>query len=227
MYLTIIKERNAPDDFSERLQLANSIAKARKKYGNLSNEQNVHRMVCHMFSGSEGTKRENEHLLYRKVSPSGSILYIQSDNEVDKCNVEKLGYRIVQQLNLNSLINTSVENGSYVLLNAKWAPTKTVNGKKISIIDGDERIQWVKRKAEEAGFEIHDLNETGTDHIRFDHNLKYFNRNKAAYINAFTYHMFAKVTDVEKFCNAIQNGVGRGRAYGCGMTLFKPVYIEE
>ena len=216
-----------PSDISEKQRLAASIANSRKKYGSLSNEQNMHRMVCSMFNSGHGTKREIESLLYRKISPSGSLLYIQSDNTVDTNRIDQLGYRIVQQINLGSMINTSVKTESIVALNAKLMPTKTVKGKKICIEDKDDRLNWVKRKGTESGFEILEINEVDRDQILFDHSSSpFFNRENATRLNAYTYHVIARITDVTKFQTAVRAGIGRGRAYGCGMTLFRPIETD-
>ena len=220
MYLTIIKEKEPPTSLSDRLKYACMVAKSRKKFGDLNNEQNVHRMICHMFGDEKGVKRENEHLLYRKVDSVVPIFYIQSDNHLNEENVANLGYRIVEVFNLETKIHTSVKKGNHIRINAQYAPTKTVNGKKFSIRDKDARMEWVMNKLKNAGLINIKAEEINENHIVFSHTRNSIDRNQSSFINGFTYSIDAQVEDPDLFRTAVKTGIGRGRAYGCGLTIF-------
>lgn len=229
MYLTIIQEINSSELFNNRFNKAWQIAQARKKFGDLSNEQNVHRMICHMVGGEHGVKREWENLLYRKVNSLIRGFYVQSDSYLNTETVARLGYRIVQVINLDSLFTTSIKEGGDVLINAQYAPTKSVNGKKISIEDEKKRQEWVVNKMKESGLTVFGIKETEESHIVFNHSGNKINRKQSTFINGFNYKISARVDDPVKFKEAVQRGIGRGRAYGCGMTIFKPItngYVE-
>ena len=226
MYLTIIEEKKNTDRFSDRIALAANIAKAQRRFGDMSNEQNVHRMICHLFGEDNGIKREDGSVLYRKITPSGNRMYIQSDSPVNIKKVDNLGYKVVQRIDLDDLLQANVKDGSCLLLNAKYAPTKSVNGKKMGIQNVEDRIAWVKRKAEASGFEIVAISEMSEDHICFNHEKNRNDRKKSCFVNAYVYHMAARVKDSSKFRESVRKGIGRGKAYGCGMTLFKPAYIQ-
>ena len=82
------------------------------------------------------------------------------------------------------------------------------------------------RRMSDAGLKVLGWEEQMEDHIVFDHQTKYVGREKSQFVNGFVYRIHAKVTDAVRFAQAVQVGIGRGKAYGCGMTIFQPVLPE-
>ena len=217
MYLTSISLKNAASP-EERFRLAYQIQKARKAYENLDNEQTIHRMVCDMAGG---TKRADKNLLYRKMDPCASTLHIQSESPLDHSMIERLGYDIIRETDLQPIMD-QVECGDILNMNAKYAPTRQDgNGKKRSLRDPEDRRIWLERKMSESGIHLLAFSELHEDHITFSHDRKQNMDSRSSFINGFTYRILGMVTNKELFENAAKKGIGRGKAYGCGLTVFQ------
>lgn len=212
MYLSLIKKRIEMKSLEERVAYARRLAVNRKKYGDFSNEQDVHRMICDMAGGC---KRETQNLLYIKIGKDANRFYIQSDCLLDEEIVHSCGYEIVSVKNEGTILD-SIQNGDQVMLRAKLAPVE----KRVAVCyslanDTKKRTTWINRLAERCGFHFVDIPQEGAmDHIRWQ---------KKGYgdswTNAFLYAGEIKITDKNAFVQAMKSGVGKYKAYGCGMMM--------
>ena len=93
---------------------------------------------------------------------------------------------------------------------------KRINkGRNLSRKNKDERMLWLKRKTEPFGA-ILDVFEGEKQHIVFSHD-----KENSSFINAYDYMMIIRITNKEIFESYVQKGLGRGKAYGCGLMLFR------
>ena len=98
--------------------------------------------------------------------------------------------------------------------NLKVNPTKKVKGKRISLINKEEVQQWLKRKAEESGFNI--------TSCRLDEEIwKSCIKNRQEKYKSFVFLGELKITDKEKFIKAFTNGIGTKKSFGYGLLLLK------
>lgn len=109
--------------------------------------------------------------------------------------------------------------------NAKFKDSK--NRRRISIYKEEEQIEWLARQGENNGFQIADLKinpavrnviSAKEDKIEFE---KYEDKNskkkhKLTY-GSVIFEGVLKVTDADKFREALINGIGQGKAYGFGL----------
>lgn len=212
MYLYLIKKRKTNKGFDERIASARNLAASRKKYGDFSNEQDVHRMICDMAGGC---KRETQNLLYIKIGKDARMFYIQSDQLLDEKIVHLCGYEIVSTKNEGTILD-SIQNGDQVMLRTKLAPVEKRAAVCYSLAnDIEKRTAWINRLAEHCGFHFVDIPQEGAmDHIRW--------RKKGygdSWTNAFLYAGEIKITDKNAFVQAMKLGVGKYKAYGCGMMM--------
>ena len=212
MYLSLIKKRIELKSLEERISYARRLAVNRKKYGDFSNEQDVHRMICDMAGGC---KREMQNLLYIKIGKDARMFYIQSDHPLDEEVVCLCGYEIISVKNEGTILD-SIQNGDQVMLRAKLAPVEKREDVCYSLAnDIKKRTAWINRLANRCGFHFVDIPQEGAmDHIRW--------RKKGygdAWTNAFLYAGEIKITDKNAFVQAMKSGVGKYKAYGCGMMM--------
>lgn len=223
MYLTVLTT-GKPECAEGRFRLANTIHRGRGRFGSMENEQNVHSLVCQLAGGM---KRIRGDILYIKPDKTADTLILQTDMPVERETAERFGYGIVSRTDLSETME-SVKNGCFVALGAKYAPTKTDagTGKKRSIREPEGRREWLLRKMEDAGLEMVGFSELDEDHILFSHKKGPFDRKNAEFINGFHYRILARVVDRDKFEKNVRSGIGRGKAYGCGLTLFRVIERE-
>ncbi len=96
---------------------------------------------------------------------------------------------------------------------------KKVSGKVIAIRERDQIAQWFIDKAPQWGFEASPAHlEVGTITVkRFVKNGQVITQGQASLLGRLT------VTDPEKFIRSFQQGIGRGRAFGCGLLQIVPL----
>ena len=195
------------------------------KYRKYDYEQATHCMVCDLAD----SKRKNEDLLYRRLDDTQDCLYIQSKKPLDPRRVSDMGYD-AQIVDIDSLLH-ALSCGDTVKILAKLAPTICVNGKKRSIDDPKKRIDWVHRKMAENGMTSIHVYEGNREYINFSHyhqehtidQEKRATRKQTPFILGVNYTIIATISDVNAFSNAVHKGIGRGKAYGCGLLLFRKI----
>jgi len=82
-----------------------------------------------------------------------------------------------------------------------------------------QQKQWLLARSEKNGFI---LSEDSFDVV--ERNIRKFNRGgKLVTLSEAIFEGLLTVTDSELFTSALRNGIGRAKAYGCGLiTLVKP-----
>lgn len=214
MYLSILKKRNEYQDFDEKFIYAKRLAENRRKYGDLSNEQNVHRMICDMAGGC---KRKDQNLLYIKIGRDAKMFYIQSDCMLHEDIVRACGYNLIAVKDESSILQ-SIAEGSKVIIRAKLAPVERNSATRVQYslaTDEVKRAAWLNRLAERCGFRFINQPEEGLkDYITWSKKGQ-----GNSWTNAFYYACEVEVTDKEQFVRAVETGVGKYKAYGCGMLM--------
>lgn len=175
--------------------------------------QKIHRFIQSLFECS----REVSNTLYRiHETKDGIILYIQSATKPKKPKDEHHYIENIKIVDATNLYN-SIENGKIVSLLVQTSPYKktTVNtSKKARIIykKKDERIDWMKRKGRQNGFEIMTIEESAGEDIRFE------KEGKSVNYPSYRYNAIIRVTDEKAFKKLLCNGLGCGKAYGNGLV---------
>ena len=81
-------------------------------------------------------------------------------------------------------------------------------GKIIACNSMKDQRNWLLRKADKKGFQVNDFNVTQSIWKKFENGIAFL---------SVTYEGILTVTDVTLFREALQNGIGRGKAYGMGL----------
>jgi len=106
---------------------------------------------------------------------------------------------------------------------------KRNRGKRVGIYREEERLAWIERQAERAGFRILQVNihdEGRSVPKRRDDGQQYFlmqvqSREKNASFSAAQFDGLLQVVDTQKLKEALENGIGRGKAFGFGLLSLR------
>lgn len=173
-------------------------------------EQRVHQMLLDCFD----SKREKYSVLYKKYFAMNNgipvqMLLVYSDVEpVPSEDIEVLKSMAVEP-------EKAICNGRALKFTMTVAPTVHRGDRHVCIRNYNDRCEWVKKQLGKYGAEIFStsLVEGKKESIAFSHKYD----QTPGVITAYQYTGILRVTDAEKFISLFKNGLGRGKAYGCGL----------
>lgn len=90
-------------------------------------------------------------------------------------------------------------------------------GKVRGHVTAEQQLSWLKERAGKLGFAVE--SDDGTLGVQIvQREVKKFNRQgKTVTLTVVTYEGVLRITDSALFADAMRNGIGRGKAYGCGL----------
>jgi CRISPR system Cascade subunit CasE len=203
----------------------------------LSNPNKIHGIIESSFEG------EREGALWRTdILHNEPIVLILSKRKPDLTNAAgQLECKSAETIDYNRFLDSISENTLYrfrLAANPVFRSTTELNkkgkGKLLAIagvnvrderdtesgISGKSQTEWLTERAERNGFELNadDFNVVKSEWLDFyKDNKKHHVRIKKAIFEG-----VLRVTDVELFRNALTDGIGREKAYGCGLlTVMK------
>lgn len=106
------------------------------------------------------------------------------------------------------------------------------NGRRVYISDPGEQLEWLRRKAEQHGFEVVSVDaENGIPDATADRevtmrgwkNVGNGEGRVTLTLRGCTFRGRLRVTNRSRFLDAISNGIGSGKAYGFGMLSVAPI----
>jgi CRISPR system Cascade subunit CasE len=207
-------------------------------WNNMGNSYNIHRLIWPLFSRGLDDERS---FLYRQES-DGKLptFYIVSEREPEDestlwdidvkkyAPILKAGQNLSFSLRANPIVSKRDEKGKQhrhdLVMDEKLRMKKENNGNKypdISEIVQAKGVEWLQKKAEKNGFSI-DTNKVRADSYR---NHKFYKPNGKHHVsfNTIDFTGILTVTDPELFKQALFNGIGPAKGFGCGLLLVRPV----
>jgi CRISPR system Cascade subunit CasE len=180
----------------------------------------AHRSVMALFPHvDEATARNELGVLYRVESQGAkSVILVQS--EVEPTGTPD-GYVLEGSYELDAKL-ASLHPGTKVryciLANAtKSIPVPKARGK-VKALLGADAVEWWKRRSAQAGLVL--LSEpTWTTHP-----LTGKRQNGKIHVVATRFEGIAEITDVQQLTEVLTTGLGRAKAYGCGMLSIAPMH---
>jgi CRISPR system Cascade subunit CasE len=190
----------------------------------LGNAHKLHQQIMHAFPdeadkhGDDWSPRQEWNILFRQ-EPDSSIILVQSDIEPDWSILPQnyLSDRVpspVDQKPFNLTIPT-LEKLNTFQFRLKANPSKRDNAtrKTIGFFKPNDQLAWLQRQADRSGFRLLHANvipspnifaikEKGTSPIR---------------IATAMFQGVLEVTNPTMFLTAVQQGLGKGKSYGCGL----------
>ncbi|KZN45571.1 type I-E CRISPR-associated protein Cas6/Cse3/CasE [Pseudoalteromonas luteoviolacea] len=137
---------------------------------------------------------------------------------------QQIGQGLVQfSLRANPTVDITLKGDKTrrhdVLMHAKKQAQK-------SNVDVSEAVDtaakaWLEKKLKQGGLEL--LSQCIEFSNYKQHKIVKNNNPKAIHLSTLDYFGVAKVTDAQKLEQALLSGVGRSKAFGCGLLLIKPL----
>lgn len=181
----------------------------------LSNAHALHQRIMQAFPDEQQeNSRANWNILFRQ-EPDSSIVLVQSGVEPNWMHLSN-NY-LIQSPNLTSVdfATSRLEVGRVLQFRLKANPSKRdkQSRKLIGMFHQVDQIAWLERQASQHGFKLLSVDVIPTPNV-FGVKAK-----GKAPIRIFTvmYQGILQITDSAQFINVMQQGIGRGRSYGCGL----------
>ncbi len=184
----------------------------------LRDAQKMHRLVAGLFQ----VPREEAKLLYR-IRTQGTVvmLYCYADRPIEQDRLLP-GMLLNGERDVTSWL-ASMQNGDVRGFDLLTMPFKKVseeggNSRRRVLRTQEERLAWLTRKSEQNGFAILEVQESADERISAMHPKEQGGR---LYLDSYRYFGTLRITDAEAFQNAVQAGIGPGKAYGLGMLMLR------
>jgi CRISPR system Cascade subunit CasE len=196
----------------------------------------AHQFLWELFPGNPQAKRD---FLFRSEKKDGWPLYFLLSKQLPVSNSEifKIETKIFdpnitvgQRLEFNLRANPVIAKHSEGMKNSKhhdvWmdaklqAKEKKLTAKETDLFVKKRTAQWVINRSNRNGFVI---NENELQVETYQQNRIYKKGVQEVRYSTVDYHGILTVSDVDKFKNALFDGVGRAKAFGCGLLLVKPI----
>lgn len=177
--------------------------------------QKMHRLLMGLFDAP----RQEAKVLYRMKEQGMRIaVYLYAAIPVIE---ERLlpGMTLAGQRDVSGWLS-SLQDGRCLRFDLVVMPFKKVensakNSQRRVLRMPEERMVWLKRKAEQNGFRILDALEQGNMSFYGEHT----ENGGAMYWDSYHYTGMLEIVDQTAFQAAVENGIGPGKAYGLGMLL--------
>lgn len=181
--------------------------------------QKMHRLVSGLFQ----TARKDANVLYRlRIEPGRTAVYLYSDMPVNRAALIP-GMVFGGERDLSDWLK-ALENGQVWRFDLLAAPMKKVaaegqkNSRRRILREPSERLAWLNRKAEQAGFAILGAEEKEGIHVIGTHSEEQGGR---MHWDGYRYDGVLQIRQKELFQRAMRTGIGAGKAYGMGMMLLR------
>ena len=192
----------------------------------IESPQVMHAAVMASFGAFDSN--DDDRVLWR-LDRLGNALYllVQSRRRPDFTHiVEQFGRPAAGQtwdtLEYDHFLD-SIAEGSVWRFRLRANPTHSVmeegssRGKVCHHVTAEQQMMWLKSKAERCGFTIEsDYPSIGADIVQRE--VRRFKRGgKTVTLSTVTFEGVLQVTDAELFRKSMAEGIGRAKAYGCGL----------
>jgi CRISPR system Cascade subunit CasE len=195
----------------------------------------LHQTILRAFP--DNLEQTNERVLYRLDQTRNNDLHllVQSHDAPDWSHLLHNGYLLpgAQENPVVKTVTLQVQPNQRLGFRLRANPTKRLSagtgnkGKRIGLYKLEEQINWLQRKAAEHGFRVDSVMPSQQQRIQGHiprkegqaadqpaHDAKFF---------SVQFDGILQVTDPERFLNAVQAGIGSGKAFGFGLLSVAPV----
>ncbi|WP_172633399.1 type I-E CRISPR-associated protein Cas6/Cse3/CasE [Methanosalsum zhilinae] len=208
-------------------------------WNKLQNTYSIHQLVWSLFSKKPDDKRD---FLYRyefnrnvptfyvvsKSIPANNLSYFNIDVKTYDPKINP-GQHFLFSLRANPVVTKRDENGKQkrhdVVMDEKYRlQSEKLNSSKlppISEIAHEKGLEWLNKKGLKNGFTF-DWRNVRADGYQ-THNFKKPKGSGQIKISTLDFDGMIQVTDMESFTNALFNGIGPAKSFGCGLMLVKPI----
>ncbi|MBE2998647.1 type I-E CRISPR-associated protein Cas6/Cse3/CasE [Nocardiopsis sp. HNM0947] len=202
--------------------------------------QHMHRTLMSAFPevDADGSARKENGLLWRlDRSDAGHMLLVQSAVEPDWAQLPDDYLAAPAETRSMAAVFEAIVPGRELAFRCTANPTRIVRdpkapkferGRRVALHDEKSRLGWIARKGEQHGFEIpatHD-GALAVDVVPLPPAIGYkgtSSRRSKITVSPAQFDGRLVVTDADAFAEAVRTGIGRAKAYGCGLLSLAPV----
>lgn len=191
----------------------------RAVYYDLGNIHAMHQRIMQGFPDESRAKaRADWNVLYR-VEPDARTILVQSDCQPDWTRLPDGYLTAAETKSIDPMLN-GLSAGQILRFRLKANPTKREksSGKRIGLRRPAEQESWLQRQGERYGFEVLDVRVGSTGGVT--------GRKKDTpsqiQLETVLFEGVLRIAAPEAFREALRKGIGRGRAYGCGLLSIAP-----
>lgn len=197
-----------------RIELALSSPRIRRA---MADRQQLHQLVTGLFHAS----RRDAALLYRyKAVGIKVLLYIYSSLPIRQEELHR-DMKLTGGREVTDWLD-GLQSGQTITFDLLTMPFKKVydgthkNSRRRVLRQPEERMVWLRRKAEQNGFTVLSVREDPAERIFGNHSE---DQGGKLFLDTWRYTGLLQITDAEMFREAVRNGIGPDKAYGLGMLL--------
>lgn len=199
--------------------------------------QQLHRTIMSAFPQAGSAARAELGVLFRlEVSDRESQLYVQSLVEPDWSRLPD-GYCLPGGIACKSVADkyAAITNGMVLRFRLKANPTKRLpagcpgekrDGPRVDLRREEDQLEWLRRKAQASGFDLLSVQvEQEIPDVRLAAApVRVRGRHPAGRLTfrSVLFEGRLRVTDSERFAEALRRGIGSGKAYGFGLLSVAP-----
>lgn len=187
----------------------------------LASPQVAHAAVENCFTRPEGEQKTRTLWRIDELRGKTYLIILSVDTPDFTRLAAEFGYEgDTGEIRDYSKLLASVKVGNVYSFKLEANPTKGVQDKKLALYTQKEQMDWFVRKAESCGFEVdaEQVRVSPVDKLEFSRK----NTKSDVVIAKVRFDGRLRVTDAEVFVNALTKGIGRARAYGCGLLTVVP-----
>jgi CRISPR system Cascade subunit CasE len=187
----------------------------------LANPYDMHRTLARAFVQDEADTPPR--FLWR-IEPAGTrdapIVLVQSAHAADWAKLEAMPDYLKQTVECKTF-----QTEPLLQLDARYRfrlcanPTVTKDGKRYGLAAEQAQLEWIARQGEQHGFEV----KTDAVFVLASDVLKGHKKNQSIHLQRAHYEGLLRVVNVESLAKALQNGIGPGKAFGCGLLCLARV----
>lgn len=200
--------------------------RSREVARDLRDPYELHRTVMRLFPDGQGEAARRAHGALHRLdfgTKGQAMLVIQSATAPDLSKLPErywddgdfYDYPRVDQLSVDAIATGQV---MLFRLRANVTKREKESGRRVALRLETEHISWLARRAEAAGFET--IGPTLRLHVERDSRTRLSSERSEAPRASFGCVRFEGalvVRDVERFKAALRDGIGPGKAFGCGL----------
>ena len=188
----------------------------------LSNIHHLHQRIMQAFPDVEQDKVRTDWDILFRMEPGSNIILVQSGDDVVP-DWDRLpdGYLLNRKIVPLTIHPDNLQSGKLFHFRLKANPSKRLKetGKTVGLHSHPDQIAWLERQAAARGFQIQMVDIIPTANV-FG-NKK--GNNAPIKIHTAIFQGILEVRDSDLLLTAVKEGIGRAKAYGCGLLSLKKI----